>query len=646
MAEHGSDSERRLRSKNRWKAIRTVLQAALLVVVVALAARAILFPNQYTPVTQDPAYLNASETEWTQNQDGEEQTQAGSAGRSGFIAISYNGLTRSDSLDSAIVTQEAFEEQMAALHASGYVTITQQDVLDYYLYHSALPEKAMLLIFEDGIFNTATLAQPSLEKYNYIATACTYAQNLSDANSKFITTANMKELLGNSYWELGSNGYRLSYINIFDRYGNYFGHLTTDEYVLIHDWLRRDYNHYLMDFLRDEDRLRQETVEQMQERIAYDYEQMRDIYSAELGYVPSLYILMHSNTGAFGNDPLVSDKNREMLTQVFAMNFNRQGSCLNTLDSSVYDLTRLQSRHYFSTNHLLMRIWDDTGDDVAFVVGDEQEAEKWYVDEGVAEFRGNEIILTTQPYAQGRMTLKTGLMDDLDMTVTLQGNVVGRQSVCLRTDRELSRGVEVALENNELVVRDLTGGGEELFRQNLFTFDGGPFISEQEDEREGLIALQEAILQWDDDPERVKEARQELARLQATTAISLEEGGTPYVPELDISDRDSRKLRIQLSGTRLSIWLDDQPVVERLAISERGRGSVALVAEVWKETERFSQTNLYDDVYDAVFIDPVIRDLDDEKSIFYQYTLQGTQAMEYTFQNVIGNILDFFVEHF
>ena len=328
------------------------------------------------------------------------------------------------------------------------------------------------------------------------------------------------------------------------------------------------------------------------------------------------------------------------------MNFNRQGSCLNTLDSSVYDLTRLQSRHYFSTNHLLMRIWDDTGDDVAFVVGDEQEEEKWYVDEGVAEFRGNEIILTTQPYAQGRMTLKTGLMDDLDMTVTLQGNVVGRQSVCLRTDRELSCGVEVALENNELVVRDLTGGGEELFRQNLFTFDGGPFISEQQDEREGLIALQEAILQWDDDPERVKEARQELARLQATTAISLEEGGTPYVPELDISDRDSRKLRIQLSGTRLSIWLDDQPVVERLAISERGRGSVALVAEVWKETERFSQTNLYDDVYDAVFIDPVIRDLDDEKSIFYQYTLQGTQAMEYTFQNVIGNILDFFVEHF
>ena len=144
MAEHGSDSERRLRSKNRWKAIRTVLQAALLVVVVALAARAILFPNQYTPVTQDPAYLNASETEWTQNQDGEEQTQAGSAGRSGFIAISYNGLTRSDSLDSAIVTQEAFEEQMAALHASGYVTITQQDVLDYYLYQSALPEKAVV----------------------------------------------------------------------------------------------------------------------------------------------------------------------------------------------------------------------------------------------------------------------------------------------------------------------------------------------------------------------------------------------------------------------------------------------------------------------------------------------------------------------
>lgn len=647
MARHTPDPEVRISRRNRWKVVRTILQTILVLFVLFLAGSALYRHRTKQEVEEaEPDYISSTECELVQSPVSGGIEPRNTDGTS-FIAISYNGLTSSDRLDSSIVTQEAYEEQMAALHASGYVTITQQDVVDYYLYHSTLPEKAMLLIFEDGIYNTATLAQDALEKYGYIATACTYAQNLDDVESKFITTANMKELLKNSYWELGSNGYRLSYINIFDRYGNYFGHLTTDEYVLIHDWLRRDYNHYLMDFLRDENRLRQETVEQMEERIDYDYEQMRDIYSAELGYVPSLYILMHSNTGAFGNDPLVSDENRKMMTQVFDMNFNRQGSCLNTLDASIYDLTRLQSRHYFSTNHLLMRIWDDTGDEVAFVVGDAQEAAKWKISEGVAEFKdGDEIILTTEPYAEGQMLLKDVLVDDVDMTVTLQGNIVGRQGVCLRTDESLSSGVEVALENNELVVRDLSAGGAELFRQNLFILDGGPFKSEQEDEREGLIALQEAIIQWDDDPGRVAEAEAELARLNATTAVNLEEGGTPLMPELDISDRDSRKLRIQLIGTRLSVWLDDKPVAEHIAVSAGGRGSVAFTAGVWKEDDRYSQTNLYDDVYDAVFLNTVITGVEDSSSVYYEYRSDDLLNVEESAQGMVDKVLDFFVEHF
>lgn len=647
MARQTPDPQVRISRRNRWKVIRTILQIILVLFVLFLAVRALLRHREQQAAREaEPAYISSSECELVQSPVSGGIEPRNTDGTS-FIAISYNGLTTSDRMDSSIVTQQAYEEQMAALHASGYVTITQQDVVDYYLYHSTLPEKAMLLIFEDGIYNTAELAQGALEKYGYIATACTYAQNLDDVESKFITTANMKELLNNSYWELGSNGYRLSYINIFDRYGNYFGHLTTDEYVLIHDWLRRDYNHYLMDFLRDENRLRQETVEQMEERIAYDYEQMRDIYSAELGYVPSLYILMHSNTGAFGNDPLVSDQNRKMMTQVFDMNFNRQGSCLNTLDSSIYDLTRLQSRHYFSTNHLLMRIWDDTGDEVAFVVGDAQEAAKWKVSEGVAEFKdGNQIILTTEPYAEGKMLLEDVRVADVDMTVTLQGNIVGRQGLCLRTDESLSSGVEVALENNELVVRDLSAGGAELFRQNLFTLDGGPFKSEQEDEREGLIALQQAIIQWDDDPARVAEAEAELERLNATTAVNLEEGGTPLMPELDTSDRDSRKLRIQLIGTRLSVWLDDKLVAEHIAVSGSGAGSVAFTAGVWKESNRYSQTNLYDDVYDAVFVNTQIADVESSANVYYQYRTDDLLSAGDSAQGVVGRVLNFFIENF
>ena len=624
--------------KNVWKVFRTLLQVVACLAVLLLLVRLLFFASYYDPADQQ-SYADASRYELT-------SSGQGAQGDSGFICISYNGLVINDDLDSMIVSQRAFNEQMAALHASGYVTVSQQDVLDYYLNGKALPKKALLLIFEDGIYNTTVMAQSALERYNYKATACTYADSLADSHNRYITSHNMKKLLDNSYWELGSNGYRLAYINVFDRYGNYFGHLNTNEYVLVHEYLVRDYNHYLMDFLRDEDRLREESEQAMKDRIEYDYQQMAELYKTELGYVPPLYVLMHSNTGMFGNDPLVSNENRDRITQTFAMNFNRQGSCYNDRNASVYDLTRLQSRQYFSTNHLLMRIWDDTAHDVAFVVGDEKEADNWYIDEGVAEFAGNKIILTSEPYAEGAMTLKHLLLDDLDMTVTLQGNKVGIQSVYLRTDRERNTGVQVSLENYELVVRDLSAGGTELFRQSLFELDGGATQSVEENELEGLIALQEAIIDWDLDPARIEEARKELAYLKRLKVPSMEDGGTPYVPGLDLSERDERKLRIRLVGSRLSVWLDGKQVCDRIKVSDAGRGSIALGAEVWKESERFSQTNLHDDVYDAVFIDPVVSRPENDRHIYYEYRYMGFDALMHAVKEIFEDAVAFFATHF
>ena len=628
--------ERWLRKKNHAKTVRVIIQWLLLGAFVYFILANFVFPQRYARV--EPVTATA--------EDGTPIEGALPDYESRFITVSYSGISTSEELESKIVSQRAFEEQMAALHASGYVTISQQDILDYYQRHATLPEKAMFIIFEDGILNTATLAQPSLRKYNYIASMCTYALNLTDINSKFATTQDIKKLLSNTYWELGTNGYRLSYINVFDRYGNYFGHLNTNEFVTIDDYLRRDYNHYLMDFLRDEDRLREETVDEMNARFEFDYSQMHDIYNAELGYVPSLYILMHSNTGAFGNDTLTSAKNRDLLASIFGMNFNRQGSCLNNLESSIFDLSRLQSQAYFSTNHLLMRIKDDTGDDVAFVTGDENQAAMWYQDKGVTEYKGHKIILTTDPYDKGQIMLNAGLFSDFDLSVTLQGNKVGVQSIYLRTDRDLEDGVQISLENNNLVVRDLSAGGAELFRLDLFEFDGGATMSEQEHEHNGLVALCEAIIQYDEDAERIAWATERLEKLNNTWPINLAEGGTPYVPDLDISDRDSRAVRVRLLGSRLSVWLDGRTVVENLSVSSDKRGSIALGAEVWKDPDKYSQANLYDDVYDAVFVDPIITDIDDENTIYYAYQLSDLQKLEEAARKVFQSVTNFFLQTF
>ena len=67
----------------------------------------------------------------------------------------------------------------------------------------------------------------------------------------------------------------------------------------------------------------------MKTRISYDYETLRRIYQAEIGYVPKLYTLMHSNTGSFGNNDKVSAVNEYWIKELFKMNFNREGYCLN-----------------------------------------------------------------------------------------------------------------------------------------------------------------------------------------------------------------------------------------------------------------------------------------------------------------------------
>ncbi len=629
--------ENSLRRKNVWKAIRTVLQFVLLVSIALWAIWSIdTQPKRketasahvqakirqdkdgtvrdadgsvledaigVNPVNGTPQIVASAKS--VLPADAEPAVRATDGAR--FISVSYNGVNTNKKLESKIVNLEIFKKQAALLSKSGYVTITQQDVLDYYNKNAGLPEKALLLMFEDGIFNTALLTQPTLQQLNFKATMCTYAGNMKDEEGLYITAQNVKDLIGTTYWEIGSNGYRMSFINVFDRYLNYFGHLNLKEHQAVREYLRRDYNHYLMDFLRDKDRLREETEAEMRRRITWDYDQMRAEYQAA-GEIPALYILMHSNTRAFGNDPLVSDQNEQEITDLFKMNFNRQGSCLNTTESSIWDLTRLESRHYFSPNHLMMRIWDDTGDNVSFLVGDVEAASHWDVSGGVADMEGDRIILTTLPFGEATMRLKNCDVKDPDVTVTLQGNVVGKQGIVLGASEDGQTGISVALENNYLVIRSLAEPDVKIHELSLFEFDGGPFISKEQHELNGLIAWQKAIIEFDEDPERVRKAEAILPDLEAMVVVNIEEGGEPYYPDLDISQRDERKLRIQLTGNRLNVWIDDKPAVEDLRVPATGGRQIMLTGAVSNDVERFSKENLDDDVYDAVFIDLKIRD--------------------------------------
>ena len=83
------------------------------------------------------------------------------------------------------VTLEQFEEQMDYLYKNNYTIITLNDVKDFYIKHKPLPEKSILLTFDDCYQSIKRYAYPILKKYGFPATAFVVTEWLQDNPKEF-----------------------------------------------------------------------------------------------------------------------------------------------------------------------------------------------------------------------------------------------------------------------------------------------------------------------------------------------------------------------------------------------------------------------------------------------------------------------------
>ena len=607
-----------------YKLFRSICEAVVVIAVIVVLLKVFLVSNRYEPYDAgNPAVVS-----------GEDK---------GFLCISYFGIDRNGT--DTLVSTTDLQEQLQALHNSGYVTITQQDVIDYYEKGKALPDKALLLVFEDGRTDTAIFSQPILERENYKASMCSYGSNLSSRDSKMLKGKDLLNLEENSFWENGTNGYRLSYINVFDRYHTFLGEMNSLEYNAVKAYLGREYNHYLMDYLRDENYMPIESYSTMRERISYDYELMEKTYMEQLGYVPRLYILMHSNTDMFGNNKRVSEVNEENMTRLFAMNINREGFALNTAESDIYDLTRLQSQAYWSTNHLLMRIWDDLEEadkcNIRFVTGEKSRRAYWDTRVGASEFKQNVIYLTSLPDGRGLLVLKdSDMYQDVAVSVTLTGNYGGEQTIYLRQQEDSGENIGVTFCEKELVV---TQAGEELARINLDELMQVTYLSVEEDKRDALAKEYEVRA---DNARTLEESWAydlEKAEVEKQEAATVEDGAEPYIPVIEANQAGEWEVTIKLQENKLRVTVNDFVALEDLEVSLTDAGKVLLEAKTLEE-EEYRQRNLTDDVYEGRFEDLVIQDLSqDTPEVLYDNCLHGFEKVKYVVGGYWTRIVNWFI---
>ncbi|MBP3476160.1 MAG: glycoside hydrolase [Lachnospiraceae bacterium] len=613
-----------VRRKNIKKVVRSIAEGVILIVLLVLVIQALFTFDTYEPYDETKIEMATDEED------------------TGFIALSYFGVDRNET--KTLISTERLQEHIDALSASGYVTITQQDILDYYREGKKLPKKSLFLMFEDGRRDTAIFAQKVTEKYNYISTIMTYAQKFETKDSKFLMPEDLKALEKGTFCELGTNGYRLEYINVYDRYDRFLGNLNTLEYAHVQPFLGREYNHYLMDYIRDEYGIPRESREQMKTRIDFDYDEIERIYTEELGEVPGMYVLMHSNTGMFGENEKVSAVNQARIFDMFDMNFNREGYVLNTQESSLYDLTRTQPQAYWHTNHLLMRIWDDTDQDMAWVDGDTERKSNWEELNGKAEFQDNEIYLTCEPECVGTLRLRDSeSYKDVIVNTRLAGNKLGIQSVYVRADENLGNGICVKIENNELYILD---GDTLLYQENIDKLTQVEPVSVEEDDMAAQIAEKELEVQYATTVQKGKNAAVELAVLNDTDPLSVEDGAEEYIEDININDPADRQLSIAVKDNLLTVSVDGYYAVQDEEIHTTDAGYV-FIQSGWGG-EAYSQRNLADDVYDGVFVDFEVTQNTgaEEETVLYDNKMHGFEWFCWKSGKIWKTVINWFIETF
>jgi len=80
--------------------------------------------------------------------------------------IMYHDIIKSSvRRDIYTITPEAFEEDIKWLKNNGYQTVGIQEIIDYVENGAKLPDKPVMLTFDDGHYNNIYYAEPILAKY-------------------------------------------------------------------------------------------------------------------------------------------------------------------------------------------------------------------------------------------------------------------------------------------------------------------------------------------------------------------------------------------------------------------------------------------------------------------------------------------------
>ena len=132
--------------------------------------------------------------------------------------IMYHSVTKSATKRSKfIVSAEEFEQDLKYIKDNGYTTIVMQDLIDYVYNDKELPQKPIMLTFDDGYYNNYLYAFPLLQKYEckmVLSPIGKQVDEYSENGNKnpayaHVTWENLREMIDSGLVEVQNHSYNM-----------------------------------------------------------------------------------------------------------------------------------------------------------------------------------------------------------------------------------------------------------------------------------------------------------------------------------------------------------------------------------------------------------------------------------------------------
>lgn len=133
-------------------------------------------------------------------------------------AVMYHSLLKDPARAGEYVLSPAvFEEDMRYLTENGYETVFVSDLVDYVEKGTPLPEKPVLVTFDDGFLNVMTYAYPYMKEnglkgvMNVVGTYTDFSAEQNDHNPAYssLTWDEIAELANSGVFEIGNHTYNM-----------------------------------------------------------------------------------------------------------------------------------------------------------------------------------------------------------------------------------------------------------------------------------------------------------------------------------------------------------------------------------------------------------------------------------------------------